>query len=399
MFPDIEVLAPVDNSAHIIIDMPADLNLIFDLIGVNRGIINPGYEFTLAVELHNNGSEETSPVQYEILTNGVDFGDKYFPEGAIDEHDLNLFTFVAPIEETTAEINFSLLTVPTALNTDLQAKLDRQSFSFVVRVESFEGDMLVDVQPVGTNLIVPGRSKEMFELNLTNRINISDAKIKVNGAIITFTDKNNLPINLLEYLNTYKSGFYVQNQLISTVVLDDNKFILSLKNLIIQPGFTQSVIFKALFEKPLESSVNVIFDFNSIDAVYEKGPFEGQSPLISSVDDELSKTISFVFKGSSLEESVIVENNPFDPEMEPLRFSFELDIASAVQYRIFTLMGEEVFSKNVPFGSEGATLGENVFEWYAQNNDGHEILNGVYIVMIKIMATGETAKSKVAVIR
>ena len=397
--PDVEVLDPVDNTALIIKQTPADLNLTYDLIGVNSGVINPGHEFTLAVELHNNGTEETSPVHYEISTDKIDFGDKYSSEGIIYEHDLSLFTFVAPIEENTYEIIFNLLTVPTALNTGSQAKIDRQSFSFVIKVESVEGDLLVDVQPVGTNLIIPGRSKEMFELNLTNRINISDANIKLNRAIVTFMDENHMPVNLDEYLNTYQSGFYVQNKLISTSQLDNNKLALSFEDIVIQPGYNQSVIFKALFEKSYEPSVNVIFDYNSIDAVYEKGPLEGQNPVISSLDNESSKTISFVFKGSSLEESVIVENNPFDPEKEPLRFSFELDIASAVQYRIFTLMGEEVFSENVSFGSEGATLGENIFEWDADNNNGHKILNGVYIVMIKIMATGETVKSKVAVIR
>ena len=70
-----------------------------------------------------------------------------------------------------------------------------------------------------------------------------------------------------------------------------------------------------------------------------------------------------------------------------------------VEFRVFTLTGEEVYAKDLPEGSEGARLGENDIPWDGRNNAGHMVRNGVYIVSIKIVRTGEYARMKVAVVK
>jgi flagellar hook assembly protein FlgD len=72
---------------------------------------------------------------------------------------------------------------------------------------------------------------------------------------------------------------------------------------------------------------------------------------------------------------------------------------SAVDLRIFTLTGEEVYSRYLPEGSAGTSEGENILEWDGRNDAGHPVLSGVYVVTIRAVKTGEQARLKVAVVR
>jgi flagellar hook assembly protein FlgD len=70
-----------------------------------------------------------------------------------------------------------------------------------------------------------------------------------------------------------------------------------------------------------------------------------------------------------------------------------------VEFRVFSLTGEEVYSRNLPQGSEAAALGENEISWDGRNSSGHAVMSGVYIVSVKIVRTGEYARLKVAVVK
>ena len=97
-----------------------------------------------------------------------------------------------------------------------------------------------------------------------------------------------------------------------------------------------------------------------------------------------------------LQESFFIQDNPFNPEVSSARFSYELEEPSAVEFRVFTLTGEEVYAQDFREGSE---TGESELEWDGRNNDGHMVRNGIYIVSIKSVRTGEYARIKVAVMK
>lgn len=44
-------------------------------------------------------------------------------------------------------------------------------------------------------------------------------------------------------------------------------------------------------------------------------------------------------------------------------------------------------------------IGENEIEWHGRNGSGHMVMNGIYVVSIKIVRTGECARIKVAVVK
>ena len=72
----------------------------------------------------------------------------------------------------------------------------------------------------------------------------------------------------------------------------------------------------------------------------------------------------------------------------------------SVEFKIFTLIGEEVYSHSIPAGAAGtAPEQEHFLEWDGRNDAGHNVLNGVYLAWIRVEATGQEATLKLAVVK
>ena len=85
--------------------------------------------------------------------------------------------------------------------------------------------------------------------------------------------------------------------------------------------------------------------------------------------------------------------------MESAVFSYELTEPSRVEFRIFTLTGEEVYSRDFLEGSDYGRAGEHFVEWDGCNDKGVPVLNGVYVALLKMNKTGETARVKIALVK
>lgn len=95
----------------------------------------------------------------------------------------------------------------------------------------------------------------------------------------------------------------------------------------------------------------------------------------------------------------IVENNPFNPNNGPVRFVYNLQSASDVEFNIFTVTGEEAYSHTYLSGAEGGKSGTNQIQWDGRNSEGEMVLNGVYVTMLNVISTGEKASLKLAVLK
>ena len=169
---------------------------------------------------------------------------------------------------------------------------------------------------------------------------------------------------------------------------------------VIEPLQERTIAFVAAFTTTVPSSFRIELERHHITARFADGPAAGQPVTVTSPDGR-EQLISRVYstRGAGLQESFVMENNPFHPEYGSLRFAYELLELSPVEFRIFTLSGEEVYSQDLPAGGPGATLGENEVTWDGRNDAGYDVLNGVYIAVVKLVRTGETARTKVAVVR
>ncbi len=396
---NVNILNPVDNIASVIIEAPVNIELNHNLFNVHNGVVSRGSKFSIAIELKNLGTAQATSGFFELNTFGTDLGREYQPLGEIAVNEYIIFNFTAPMFDTTFEIEFSLTEIPIDVNTNHPAQINKTKLNFTFTVKSLDGSLFVEANKIGTNLLIPDRVKEMFQIGFTNQGHQDQSRIDVNSLEVYFTDQNNLPLNIEDKIALEETGFYDGNILISTAEISDNRITFTLNNFSISPLATNSLKFKSKFTKAINSPFNVVLDLRTIKAVYAEGPFINQSPEIRTSGDKLILEIKYIFKGKTLENSVVVQNNPFDPRIEPLIFTYELTLVSAVEYRIFTLIGEEVFSKNVASGQSGTIVGENIFEWNGLNNNGLLVLNGVYIVSIKVLSTGEVVRTKVAVVR
>ncbi|HBZ00310.1 MAG TPA: hypothetical protein DEO84_03210, partial [candidate division Zixibacteria bacterium] len=94
--------------------------------------------------------------------------------------------------------------------------------------------------------------------------------------------------------------------------------------------------------------------------------------------------------------------NPFSPQTGTT-IGYYLPTASDLEIRIFTLLGELVWTKTIssaePLGTAGLHTGSNALSWNATNDLGREIRSGVYICLVRNLTSGEEAKFKIAVVK
>jgi hypothetical protein len=95
--------------------------------------------------------------------------------------------------------------------------------------------------------------------------------------------------------------------------------------------------------------------------------------------------------------------NPFNPRNGGAKIGYYLVADSDLEIRIFTLLGELVWSKEIlasaSLGSAGLHTGQTALQWSGINDDGSGIRSGVYICIIKNISTGEEERFKIAVVK
>lgn len=389
---------PHDNFTWVIIERPAELEFVYNLFGVEEGLTYQGENFTLTVGLRNSGDAAVSAGTYILTTGGVDFGAEETITGVITVDSQITFPFRAPSFDTTATFVFALVDKPIDSNTNVPAIMEDTSFELSIRVESLEADLFVEPESIGSNLVLPGREKGLFRLNLINRGVSSVTGIRLDEIALTFKHIDNSPLDGSSVIDPVSTGFYEDGVPVSVTMFSGDKVLLMFDNFIVESMQTRSIEFIARFKETCPTSFVLNLEREDIAAAFIEGPNAGQPVEISSsVDGELLISQVYVAKGKTLEESFVIENNPFHPDVSPARFSYELSEPSAVEIRVFTLTGEEVYSRDLP--ASGTVIGENEIEWHGRNGSGHMVMNGIYVVSIKIVRTGECARIKVAVVK
>ncbi|MDZ7319307.1 MAG: hypothetical protein ONB11_09150 [candidate division KSB1 bacterium] len=108
-----------------------------------------------------------------------------------------------------------------------------------------------------------------------------------------------------------------------------------------------------------------------------------------------------LIKGDNLKDFFRNYPNPFGNSQRPVTtIAYYLKEDTDVEVKIYTLIGELVWSRKFradePQGRKGPHAGD--LTWDARNDNGHKVLNGVYIIYLKT-GTGESVMTKAAVIK
>ena len=92
-------------------------------------------------------------------------------------------------------------------------------------------------------------------------------------------------------------------------------------------------------------------------------------------------------------------NNPFDPSAGPNQYRFTLSADAEMELAIYTLTGDPVYRKIYAPGSAGGSSGVQLIFWDGRNDNGAVVRNGVYLLYLTNLTTGEKATLKQAILR
>ncbi len=389
-----------DNTALVQIERPAELVIDYRLLGLEKSVIPWGREFGLVVEIDNIGDAETTDGTYLLTTGGVDFdgGDSLTGDFTVGEH-VN-FTFTAPSFDTSVTFTFTVVDVPLDKNSQSQAIVPQRTLEFPVTVESLEADLQIEPDLPGEKLILPGRSKELFALNLMNFGLSPNTRIGLQELSLRFFDLDGEPLPAADVIVVGATGFVENGAKVSVAAAGEDRVDFTFRDFIIEPNQCRRIVLRAEIKPLAARSLKVQLDREDIRAAFVQGPNAGLSPsVVSSVEGPYLVDADFALKRQDLRSSLVVKNNPFNPETESAVFSYELTEPSRIEFRIFTLTGEEVYSRDFLEGSDYGRVGEHFVEWDGCNDKGVPVLNGVYVALLKVNKTGETARVKIALVK
>ncbi len=397
---DLPGMPPVSNLALVVVERPARLGFEYRLVGPDNGVVWVGQEFALLVTLRNAGDAPITDGTFELTTGGVDFGLPDPFTGSISLDDPVTIMFQAPGFGTNALISLSLIDFPFDRNYDAPAAVLDTSFSIALQVRSHPGVLYVEPQLTGPNLVVPAESRQLFRLIMTNAEPASGWNMELEHIILRFSRLDGSPLDAASVLDPARSAFVHDGVKVSTSSVDLGRLMLTFDGFVLAPAETQVLGFVAEILASVPRSFVLTLEPSDIRATFIDGPIAGQPVVISSpYGDRPLISQPYQTRGKGLEDSFVIENNPFSPLDGPVRFVYELSRPSSVEFRVLTLSGEEVFSTAFQQGTVGAKEGENEIVWDGRNNSGETIMNGVYVAIIEVARTGERATMKVAVVK
>lgn len=91
--------------------------------------------------------------------------------------------------------------------------------------------------------------------------------------------------------------------------------------------------------------------------------------------------------------------NPFHAGRESTLLEYTLVSPAGLRLRIYNLLGQLVYQREISQGSAGTAAGLNDLEWDGHNGNGNVVANGGYIAVLDNHETGERLTRKIAVVK
>ena len=426
--PEREIVGNVANISVVTV-LRADLSLNLSIISppdATDGSVSLGQEFVVGAVLENSGTASTTgtaTVSLSTLPNGYSTNDPYQKNLVNGEAS---WTIKAPIQPSSQAVSIeaSLISVPLDENTNREAhvkqRVDKVAVTTVgtwLAVSSFERpDSL-------SGLVVAGQNGVwLMALALTNRGEVGANRIVIHALSFEMEDfdgneiapKDVLSkIRAVRMFSTKDTTYFDKNHIFGETSPEGNPFTMafSLKDTV--PATDTSYI--AIFGDITENIGETYFRLNIpsgdyIDARDIYSP-DIDIAVLNSSGNPLEDLTSYPKKVISsqvaeLDSKPYLLNfpNPFgEPGKENTKIVYYLKEDTDVQFRIYTLTGELVWSRSFadsdPQGSQGLhSTEQNSWVWDGKNDRGRTVLNGVYILVMKT-DYGDVAKTKIAFIK
>ncbi len=399
---------PFDNIATVRIESPADLRLVNELkltVG-SQNYVETGASFILTVSMIKFGQSGVTEGTYHLSTQGLDLG---FPDPGTGRDTLGDimadqqidFEMTAPDFDTTFTLTFTLTSKPTDINTGSTARFTGDTtFSYTINVASTFAAMFVSpVQspPVPVFKNVPS---EFFQLRFDNLAISSVNLLCLDSIRLRVTDIKGSAVDVTDVFDTSSVGFFLDDTELTSVLAQADTLTLIFDEFQVPAGESRMLALRSNILADIGSAFSLILDTSGVMARYLDGPAQGEkAPVTAPPNGGSILKRSFAVAGPTLEQSFIVEDNPWHPGNGNARFAYTLVEESVLEFRIFTLGGELVLNRRIEVSSPLASPGPHILEWDGRNGRGVMVHDGVYIVCLQVLRTGEEARLKVAVLK
>jgi hypothetical protein len=308
----------------------------------------------------------------------------------------------APNYDTTFNISFDLLAMVYDQNTGLPAPINLPGFMIPLEVASTQAKLLVAIDLAGELLLIPGSRVPVLDLDLTNTGSSVQTDLLLKSLIIKFTDPSGDSISARDYLVAGQSGFYEGNSRMGTTVIGGDRMSFAFDDYVIPAGTKRSMQLVLRLQENLPGPFRMQLLAESFEVEFIDDRLAGKPiPIENPAGSPLEFDQQFQSTGSLADESFVIETNPYNPTLGPVRFAYILSEPSEVAFRVFTLTGDLVHEQLLPLGQPGTEVSAtpHMLEWDGRNDAGYTVINGVYLAHLSIEVTGQESIIKVAVIK
>jgi len=380
------------------------------------GVVSTGQEFIVAAFISNFGEAKLTGNYTATITlpEGQDYTLNEYQTLTTSHNDTLFWTIQAPLYEREAKnIKVELISAPKDENTNLPVVAEAillKNDSFPIQTEE-KAVIIADFLPRDKRTITRGAASiSMLGLELicsgnanSNNILLSGVKIKLKdrfGNLITDPRKAISKVSIVNY----DEGSFIYGQLIDIPSTNPIEIIFN-KIDTLKPEQPNKIAFK------VDVSANTeISDFQlAIDSTNALYLIDAESKKVPSIKDKNGQKLEVLNIESG--PSIIIDAdfdkaffnfpNPFGvPSRPETYFVYYLDQDTNVEIKIYTLIGELVWSRSYsasdPQGKKGSHEADII--WDGRNDKGYCVLNGLYIARIAT-GYGKTSLTKIAIIK
>ncbi|SYZ73199.1 exported hypothetical protein [Candidatus Zixiibacteriota bacterium] len=397
------ILPPDDNFTAATIQSPAEITLLANITGAYGTIhyLDYAQPFTITVQMTNSGEADARPGQVMLLTGTYDFGIPDSSTMALAVGNTGQWSLVSPSITALVNLVVKMVEIPIDKNTGLPARVKTGQVAIPVLIEPSAAELLVSGTVSPAPLIVEGTSRELLSLNLKNNTENRLNVISLKTIDIRFYDRDKNPISPATVIDADSSGFFAGDSKLTSSFLTDNILRLSFVDFTIQPKDERTISFHAHFRDVItQAGFSLEIANSDVRAIFASGPRMNQPvPIKGRIDSNFRVGGNFILTPQSTEKSLMVRNNPFNPNLEQAEIAYNLETDAGVDLNIYTLAGEKVYGTTYPAGSSGGRQGPNYVNWDGRNSDGKVVMNGVYVMIIRNTSSGQSFKLKLAVLK
>ncbi len=386
----------------------ATLNLASAIIGplaALDGIIEPGTSFQYEAIVHNLGQASTGE---GVISLHPGHPGMHVVEDTIRPFNPDIplvWNITVPDSEIATPVPIWTIIdfLPFDENTNAPAFMINDSSSVNITIRELLPEIVIEVTDLYRGSAVKGQDLDFMTFRLRNRDRGGSFSVGISS--IEFNAELN-PSGEVDDVFSEVSLFSDSIQHIPDLISADTVGFVFDDIIVLEPGESVEFVLRLVISP--NAGINdfrIHLNTDNINGfVMEEGvPTVPLVAVSSRGEQEIITSNYTVLLEQDFSLSVSSYPNPFNPRTEQARIGYYLDEDSDLEVKIFTLLGELVWSKSItasdPLGRAGLHTDNTAVLWDGKNDASKEVRSGVYICLIKNNTSGEEEKFKIAVVK